>query len=222
MDEAKFNNLCSHYKDTFDIHRDTIKQRDILFYILLLILSVFTLQLSSTEVVTKIVADYVGKSTGIKLGKDAEFISTLLWFGLLGVSTRYFQLVVDLERQYTYLHSLEAEINAFFSNSVAFTREGKSYLSNYPTFSNWVWALYTIFFPLIILGCIYARMSNEFAHISNIGVNILLDFSCYIIIGTSTTLYLFRLHWSSMKDLIMSGKTLLRSIHHVLMQLRFP
>jgi len=94
MEEAKFNNLCSHYKDTFDIHRATIKQRDTLFYGLLVILAVFTLQLSSTEIVANIVNEYVSKSTGIKLGKNAYFISTLLWFLLLGFSTRYFQIVI--------------------------------------------------------------------------------------------------------------------------------
>jgi hypothetical protein len=49
MEEAKFNNLCSHYKDTSDIQQATIKQRDMLFYRLLVILAVFTLQLSSTD-----------------------------------------------------------------------------------------------------------------------------------------------------------------------------
>ncbi|CAC9649860.1 hypothetical protein, partial [uncultured Gammaproteobacteria bacterium] len=41
MEEAKFNNLCSHYKDSFDIHLASIKQRDKLFYWLLIIMAVF-------------------------------------------------------------------------------------------------------------------------------------------------------------------------------------
>ena len=69
MEEAKFNNLCSHYRDTFDVHRTSMKQRDTLFYGLLIILSVFTLQLSSTEAVTIIVSEFISKSTGIKLGE---------------------------------------------------------------------------------------------------------------------------------------------------------
>jgi hypothetical protein len=75
MEEEKFNNLCSHYKDTFDIHRASIKQRDTLFYGLLVILAVFTLQLSSTEKVVSIVNEYVNKSTGVKLDKNVDFIS---------------------------------------------------------------------------------------------------------------------------------------------------
>lgn len=61
MEDAKFNNLCSHYKDSFDNHKASIKQRDMLFYLLLVILSIFTLQLSSTESVTNIVNEYVKK-----------------------------------------------------------------------------------------------------------------------------------------------------------------
>lgn len=129
MEEAKFNNLCSHYKDTFDIHRGSIKQRDALFYGLLVILAVFTLQLSSTEVVVSVVNDYVNKTTGIKLGKSADFISTLLWLLLLGFTTRYFQVVLEIERQYGYLHALEERLNGYYSESNVFTREGKSYLS---------------------------------------------------------------------------------------------
>jgi hypothetical protein len=113
MEETKFNNLCSHYKDTFDIHQATIKQRDTLFYSLLVILAVFTLQLSSTDMVSGIVSDYINKATGITLGRSADFISTLLWLLLLGFTTRYYQVVLEIERQYSYLHALEEKLNSY-------------------------------------------------------------------------------------------------------------
>ncbi|SSC10298.1 hypothetical protein [thiotrophic endosymbiont of Bathymodiolus puteoserpentis (Logatchev)] len=103
MEEAKFNNLCSHYKDSFDIHLASIKQRDKLFYWLLIIMAVFTLQLSSTDIVVNVVNDYINKAVGIKLGKSADFIATLLWLLLLGFTTRYYQVVLEIERQYGYL-----------------------------------------------------------------------------------------------------------------------
>ncbi len=161
MEEIKFNNLCSHYKDTFDIHLASIKQRDRLFYGLLIVLALFTLQLSSTEVVANMVGEYVNKTTGVKLGNNIDFVSTLLWLLLLGFSTRYFQVVLGIERQYGYLHALEEQLNGFYPNSKAFTREGKSYLSRYPLFSNWVWFLYTIFFPILILFCVIMRLISE-------------------------------------------------------------
>lgn len=201
MDEAKFNNLCSHYKDTYEVHRSTIKQRDTLFYGLLLILAVFTLQLSSTDTVANIVGGYVNKTTGIKFGKDVDFISTTLWFALLGFSTRYFQVVVEIERQYGYMHALEEELNLHYKNSVVFTREGKSYLNKYPIFSNWVWLLYTVLFPVLVLVCAYARISNEIGHAENFNINIYIDFVCYLVVGTSTVLYMIRIHESTIANI---------------------
>ena len=151
MEETKLNNLCSHYKDSVDIHRATIKQRDTLFYSLLVILSIFTLQLSSADTVATIVNEYVAKVSGIKIGNNVDFVSTLMWLILLGFSTRYFQVVLLIERQYRYMHTLEDQINDYYPDSLAFTREGKSYLGKYPLFSKWVWLLYTLFFPFLII-----------------------------------------------------------------------
>ncbi len=201
MEEEKFNNLCSHYKDSFDIHSSTIKRRDTLFYGLLVILAVFTLQLSSTDTVASIVVEYVAKVSGVKIGNNIDFISTLMWLVLLGFSTRYFQVVLEIERQYDYLHSLEKQLNGYYSESSAFTREGKSYLSKYPLFSNWVWLLYTLFFPCLIVISIIARINSEIEAMNSIGFNQIIDFVCYIIIGTSSILYIYRLHESCIENL---------------------
>ncbi|EHZ2492117.1 hypothetical protein ABNJ94_002529 [Vibrio parahaemolyticus] len=195
MEDVKFNNLCSHYKDSFDNHKASIKQRDTLFYLLLVILSIFTLQLSSTEAVTTIVTEYVKKSTGIGLSGSTGFISTLLWFLLMGFSIRYFQVVIEIERQYSYLHILETEINEFYKqDSVAFTREGKSYLSKYPLFSNWVWLLYTFFFPILILSCTILKIKNQTVTSSPFTANQIIEIICFAIINISVLLYTYRLH----------------------------
>ena len=201
MEEAKFNNLCSHYKDTFDIHRASIKQRDTLFYGLLIILAVFTLQLSSTEVVVSVVNEYVSKTTGVKLDKNIDFISTLLWFLLLGFTTRYYQVVLEIERQYGYLHALEEKLNGYYPESKAFTREGKSYLSKYPLFSTWIWLLYTVFFPSLIIFCVIMRTNSEIEGMQSIEVNQIIDFICYLVIATSSILYIYRLHESSIQNI---------------------
>ncbi len=201
MEEAKFNSLCSHYKDSFDIHRSTIKHRDALFYSLLVILAVFTLQMSSADTIATIVNEYVKKLSGIKIGNNVDFVSTLMWLILLGFSTRYFQVVLEIERQYSYLHALEKELNSFYPESSAFTREGEAYLSKYPLFSNWVWLLYTLFFPVLIIISVISRINNEIASMQSIGFNQIIDFVCYLVIGTSTILYIYRLHESSIQNL---------------------
>ena len=201
MEEAKFNNLCSHYKDSFDIHLASIKQRDKLFYWLLIIMAVFTLQLSSTDIVVNVVNDYINKAVGIKLGKSADFIATLLWLLLLGFTTRYYQVVLEIERQYGYLHALEEKLNGCYPETKVFTREGKSYLSKYPLFSNWVWLLYTVLFPCLIVFSVITKGYSEISEMQSIEANQIIDFVCYLVIATSSILYIYRLHKSSIQNI---------------------
>jgi hypothetical protein len=136
---VKFNNLCSHYKDTYEIHRESVRQRDRLFSGLLFVLALFAIQSFSPVMVAASVKAYVNNFAGIQLGNSMAVISTVLWFALFGLSTKYFQTVVEIERQYGYIHSLEEELNYVYAESIAFTREGRSYLKEYPLFANWVW-----------------------------------------------------------------------------------
>ena len=149
LDEAKFNNLCAHYKDTYEIHLSSIKQRDTLFYALLVILALFSLQVTSTELVNSALSGFINKQLDISIDKNSNLLGTLLWLLLFGFSSRYYQTVIQIERQYDYIHHLEELISKRYPNTRAFTREGKSYLDEYPIFSNWIWLLYTLAFPLI-------------------------------------------------------------------------
>lgn len=194
MEAEKFNNLCSHYKDTFDNHKTSIKQRDTLFYLLLPILAVFTLQLTTENVVATAIEQYVQSSSGIKIGNNLEFISTLLWLLLLGFTTRYFQVVVEIDRQYEYLHSVEKQLNNFYKGTKAFTREGEAYLSKYPLFSNWVYLLYTLIFPILILISISIKISIQIFPCNLANINHVIDFLSFITILTSTILYMYKLH----------------------------
>ena len=56
LGEPEFSNLCSHYKDTYEIHLASVKQRNMLFYALLVILALFLLQVTSTDLVNSILS----------------------------------------------------------------------------------------------------------------------------------------------------------------------
>lgn len=191
--ESKLNNLCAHYKDTYDIHLGSVKQRDTLFYALLVIAAFFSLQITSLEFVNGVITDYLSKEAGIMIAKDSSLLSTLLWFLLLGISTKYYQVTVQIERQYQYLHALEERLNHHYPGTVAFTREGASYLNGYPIFSNWLWLLYTLAFPFLLLLAISIRTKSEISSASDI-YPLIPNFICYLLIGTSTILYLWKLH----------------------------
>jgi len=201
LSDAEFNNLCSHYKDTYEIHLASVKQRDLLFYALLAVLALFSLQFTSTELVNNALVGLVKKQIEISIDKNSSLFATLLWFLIFGLSSRYYQIVIQIERQYDYIHHLEEALNSRYNGTRLFTREGKSYLNEYPLFSNWVWILYTLAFPLIILLCIVIRIYGEVKNYETLGLSLVPMFISYLLVGTSTLLYLGKLHGSSILNL---------------------
>lgn len=202
LGEAEFSNLCSHYKDTFDIHLACTKQRDTLFYALLVILALFSLQVTSADLINTTLSTYANKELDIAIDKNSNLFGTLLWLLLFGLSTKYYQAVIQIERQYDYLHHLEEILSSRYPGTRAFTREGKSYISEYPLFSQWMSFLYTITFPLIILVCIGLRMRSELNSHETLGLSLLPCFISYLLVGTSTILYIGKLHAAFFRKLL--------------------
>lgn len=215
LGETEFNNICSHYKDTYEIHLASIKQRDTLFYALLVILALFSLQVTSTDMVNSALSSYVNKQLDISIDKNSNLFGTLLWFLLFGFSSKYYQTVIQIERQYDYIHHLEEIVSSKYPRTRAFTREGKSYLNEYPLFSNWIWFLYTLAFPLIILLCISIRIYGELANYESLGISLLPGFVCYLLVGASTILYIGKLQGSSLRTLLSITSTGLRKMLHI-------
>lgn len=216
--ETEFNNLCSHYKDTYEIHLGSIKQRDTLFYALLVILALFSLQVTSTDLVNGALSGYVNKQLDIIIDNKSNLFGTLFWLLLFGFSSRYYQTVIQIERQYDYIHHLEEIISSRFTGTRAFTREGKSYLGEYPLFSNWIWLLYTLAFPLIILLCITIRIDGELKNYEALGLALVPGFVSYLLVGTSTILYIGKLHGLVLRKLLTITSSGLRKMLRILLR----
>lgn len=181
--EAKFQNLCSHYKDSYDIHLSSRKEREIIFYALLFVISFFSLQITSADFANIAFSEFAKQQSGISIDKNSDFLSSLSWLLLFGLSAKYYQIHTRIEREYKYLHSIEEIINAYYPKSMAFTREGKSYLSNYPAFSDWMDFVYKTIFPLSIVISSTTKIYRE-CFTANVMHLIL-----YVSIIISTTLY---------------------------------
>lgn len=216
LGEAEFNNLCSHYKDTYDIHLVSIKQRDTLFYALLVILAFFSLQITSADLANRALSNYINKEYGIVIDKSSNLFGTMLWLLLFGISSRYYQLVIQIERQYDYIHHIEELLNKKYAGSRAFTREGKSYIDKYPLFSKWVYLLYTVAFPMIILLSIALRIQGELARFDILGLGLAISFACYLLVGTSTILYMGKLHGKFLVQLLTNSSSGLRKMLRIL------
>lgn len=194
-DDTKFTALCSHYSDTFANIKESIKLRDRLTALILLVLTFLALYTFwPTDAITAF-SRMSEQKLGVAISVDVSFLGSIVWFALLIVVVQYTQVVVYIERQYKYIHKIEKELHKHFDNSVAFTREGKSYLKDYPKFSDWIWILYTIIFPLVLGVVVLVKIISEWvACFNSITVSLLFNTSISVFILISIILYMFFIH----------------------------
>ena len=194
MTASKLEILNDHYKDTFSYQLGYLKRRDRFTLYLFLTLVIMFLEVvspSGTEmVISKLISNYLGDSISI----ETNFIRCLMWLFLFGLVVKYYQTVVLVERQYAYLHKLERELTTFFISEIPFTREGKSYLKNYPMLSNWIDILYTWVFPATLILFTGVKLWSEY---SNDGFNLVWIVSAIfcLMIWITTGIYLIFKIW---------------------------
>lgn len=163
-DEKKLEVLNDHYKDTFSHLQGYLRRRNRLSLYLLLALAIMFLEVrNGNENGTQtIISALISKYLGDGMSLEPHSVKLLTWFFLFGLVVTYCQVVVWIERQYPYLHKLEAELGPFFSSGSPFTREGESYLKDYPALSKWSHILYTWVFPLVLLLSTGVKIVIEF------------------------------------------------------------
>lgn len=133
------------------------------------------------------------KTLGIKIIINKQAVTATLWFALLVAVMRYFQTNIYINRLYNYVHKLEDQLAVYLGQGVI-DREGKSYLHDYPVFSNWVQVIYTWFFPFLLIFTSIFKIYNDFPGCSNVGFSYLMSILFFLSIFISTIFYLIFLH----------------------------
>lgn len=177
MEQKKLLLLHEHYKETFNNIQDYLKLRDRLFAYVLLIVTLMLFQMYSPSGSTGAISELLTKKLELKTLIDVSFLSSIIWFALLSLVVRYYQTVVYIERQYNYIHTIEDQLSPEYDRK-AFTREGESYLKNYPLFSSWTWILYTIVFPILLSVIVVVKTIGEIRQME--GINVLLSINIII------------------------------------------
>ncbi|MEW8000282.1 MAG: hypothetical protein AB2765_02335 [Candidatus Thiodiazotropha endolucinida] len=196
MDSEKLQILSGHYTHTFDFLQTHLKKRDRLFAGLLFILAILLFQIYTPSEASNLIAGLIEEKLEIKTKVSLLYIQSIIWFVLLAVVVKYFQSVVFIERQYSYLHSLEASLSSEYQGS-AFTREGESYLNDYPAFLNWASFLYTMLFPAILAIVTTAKIVSEYKQYGNVEILFWFNALIYAFIIISLGLYLYGIHFKS-------------------------
>lgn len=187
--------LYDHYKDTCSIIGEAVKRRDRAMLFVIVAAGFFAFQTIFPSAADHAVTDYLSFKFGLTLQVNLSIIGNIVWLLVLLFTLRYFQTAVFVERQYAYLHQLEDKLNSAIGQDLV-TREGKSYLSAYPWFSDWMWTLYTIIFPALLFFVTCVKISNEWLRASGDGSSfgLLFNTGLFLLLTVSIALYVGMLH----------------------------
>lgn len=192
MTPEKMTSLTEHYNDTQRIAEKMVKTRDVYFFLIIGIIVVFAFQIFSPVESGGVLQEFVKAQLQTETSISQIYINSILWFCLLAVSARYFQTVINLEKQYNYIHGLEALLSAEFDGK-AYIREGKSYLKNYAIFSDWMHVVYRYIFPVALIIAVIVKIWNEI-NLKNVSLVALgLDILIGLALILSTALYIYSL-----------------------------
>ena len=194
MNSEKLQILSEHYSHTFDFLQSHLKKRDKLFMWVLFIMAVMLFHIYIPREVSNLIEQLIQKKLEVKTQINTLYIQSVIWFILLAIVIKYFQSVIFIERQYSYLHSLEELLSSEYEKS-AFTREGKSYLNNYPAFLNWTSFLYTILFPVILAVISISKIVSEYKQYGFNEPLMWFNILIFVFIIISLGLYLYGIHF---------------------------
>lgn len=199
LDTDKLQILSEHYTHTFDFLQSHLRKRDRLFIGVLLLIIIILFQIYTPDEASSVITQLISDKLGLKKPINFLYIQSAIWFVLLAIVIKYFQSVVFIERQYSYIHALENILSSQYSDG-AFTREGDAYLSDYPVFLNWASFLYTILFPAILLVVVTSKIIIEFKQYGCSEILIWFNALIYIFISISIALYLYVIHFKKKKS----------------------
>ena len=148
MTPEKLSLLHEHYRDTCGGMAEQRGKRDRYFYLIIVVLAVALFDLTAPEDFAATLADVLKAQLGLSASPDLAYIRSLLWFLLLGLTVRYGQAALGVERLYIYLKEIEVVLHT--EVEAGFRREGAAYREYDPPFMTWAHYLYTLVFPLLL------------------------------------------------------------------------
>jgi hypothetical protein len=199
LDATHLEILSEHYAHTFDFLQSHLKKRDRLFIGVLFLMFLLLFQIYTPDETSGIITQVISTKLDLKEPLNFLYVQSIIWFVLLSVIIKYFQSVVFIERQYSYIHALEKKLSVEYGDS-SFTREGDSYLKDYPVFLNWASFLYTILFPSILLVVLTSKIIIECKQYGFSEISICFNTMIYIFISISIALYLYVIHFKKKKS----------------------
>ena len=187
----KLDLLYDHYKNSYELSKQSQSDRNKLFIILTLIIALHFLFIIEPDIVCFSLYGWLNESFKINIAIEFSIIQSLLWFVLLYFTIRYYQVNTYIERQYNYLHKLEESISCL--SGYEFNRESFNYLQEYPWLLDFISIIYRVIFPVLYLIVLCVKIGYEIFS-SVLSLSLILDIILALCCLVLTLLYLLFLH----------------------------
>jgi hypothetical protein len=97
---------------------------------------------------------------GININFELKVLESFNWFIIMYLTIRYYQINVNIEKNYKYIHQIENELEKKYKLPIY--REGRNYLDPYPFFLTISYWFYKYAFPIINIICIVTKVVCNF------------------------------------------------------------
>src|SRR5665213_2974273 len=152
MELAQLEIMHEHYRDTCTVMQGQRLARDRYFYLVIAVVAIGWFDVVAPQDVATIIGQALKSKLQLTVVPDLRYLRSILWFLLLGLTVRYCQAALSVERHYDYIHDIEALLSKHVHES--FGREGAAYMSKYPLFLTWSHYLYVVACPVVLLGVV--------------------------------------------------------------------
>lgn len=182
------SDFYDHYKETFSLQRDYLSERNKLTAWMLLLLVLMAGFIYDPTMLNDKVNQYVASQVD-GLAFEMKYLNTGIIFLLLWVMTRYYQVVLQIEKMYHYIEECENKLSK--NGEFKINREGVFYLKSYPWLSDVVDFCYVVLLPLAIIAIAIIKIVKECSWATNFKI---VDF-----IGLGLIIFISLLYLSNRK-----------------------
>jgi len=148
--------LYDHYKDTVNIVKNEENKRNKMFIVILIHLIILFFISIKPESIYNTISELLKENFKTGFYFSINVIQIMVMISMLYCTIRYYQINIHIDKTYVYIHKIEEDIAEMVCED--FSREGKSYLTNYPKTLDCIYYSYKYFFPLIYVIALISRV----------------------------------------------------------------
>lgn len=180
------DNLYDHYKDSCAKRESAQTDRNKFFLASLVCVTGLAIFVILPDLVVQAVLSWLQIETTTDINTLISIFQSLNWAVLAYVLIRYVQASIQVERAYIYESQLEDRLDI--------TREGNSYLNNYPVALDFIDFFYKKIYPLALIIGVFTKSILEWQSPNYGTIPYLVDSALALFIIALMVLYMAFLH----------------------------